>query len=290
MENETCLNVQIQEACTSDKNHNFPKRYDMNHKHIIRLVIFSVLLLLWGCVENSLNLQIRYPEILGLQQEDPVYFEQNVIGKVTKVLYTSQGDYLVYVSISPAFSNAATMDSKFYIDKDPMDKHGKAVTIVQENPGGKVLKRGETVQGSIRPASLSDILNDFIQNATGTEYDLQEALEKLKESLNATSQKMGKELADRLDDLSGQLQKFSDEMQKVPEREEVKQLEKSIKQFAEEFNKAQKSVQEHIRNEVIPQLRKELDQLREQLQQEGRDEELEEIDGRIKEMSVVVNN
>ncbi len=272
------------------KNYIFPKRYDMNHKHIFRLLIFSVLLLLWGCMENSLNLQIRYPEILGLQQDDPVYFEQNVIGKVTKVLYTTQGDYLVYVSIAPAFSNAATVDSKFFIGNDLMDKQGKAVTIVQENPGGKVLKRGATVQGSVRAASLSDILNDFIKNATGTEYDLQEALEKLKKSLNATSQKMGKELADRLDDLSRQLQKFSDEMKKVPEREEVKQLEESIKQFAEEFNKAQKSVKEHIRNEVIPQLREELDHLREQLHQEGRDKELEEIDGRIKEMSVAVNN
>ncbi len=280
------MNVQVQETCIFDKNHTFPKRYDMNHKHIIRLVIFSVLLLLWGCQDNSLNLQVRYPEILGLQQDDPVYFEQNVVGKVTKVLYTSQGDYLVYVSIAPAFINAATVDSKFFIDSDPMDKQGKAVTIVQEIPGGKVLKRGATVQGSVRAATLSDILNDFIQNATGTEYDLQEALEKLKQSLNATSQKIGKELADRLDDLSRQLQKFSDEMQKVPDREEVKQLEESIKEFAEAFNKAQKSVKEHIRNEVIPQLRKKLDQLREQLQQEGRDEELEEIDGRIKEMSV----
>ncbi len=259
----------------------------MNHKQIIRLIIFPVLLLLWGCMESPFIFQVHYAQVLGLQQEDPVYFEQNVIGNVTKVFYTQQGDYLVEISIAPGFVNAVTVDSKFFIDNDPKDKQGKAVTIVQEKPGGKSLDRNAIVQGSVKAGFLNDIMSDFIRNATGAGYDLQEAMQQLEQSFNATSQKMGKEMTDTLDALSRQLQTFSEEMKKVPDSDEVKQLEKSIKQFADEFNKAQKSVRDHIRDEVLPQLRKELEQLREQLHQEGREEELEEIDWRVKEMSRV---
>lgn len=53
--------------------------------------------------------------------------------------------------------------------------------------------------------------------------------------------------------------------------------EMSIRQFAEEFRKAQTDVRDHIRDQVIPQLRKELDQLREQLHKEGRDQEMTRV-------------
>ena len=262
----------------------------MNHKQIIRVIIFPLLLLLWGCQESSFDFQVRYADILGLKRDDPVYFEQNKIGKVTKVFYTKQGNYLADISITPDFLNAVTVDSKFFIDNDPRDEQGKAVVIVQEKPGGKALDRNTIVQGSIRSGFLNDIINDFIHNATGAEYDLKEAMKLLEESLNATSHKMGREMTDTLDDISRQLHTFSEEIRKVPDSKEVKQLQESIKKFTDEFNKAQKNVRSHIRDEIIPQLRKELDHLREQLHQEGRDEELEKIDRHVKEMSTYARN
>jgi RNA processing factor Prp31 len=88
-----------------------------------------------------------------------------------------------------------------------------------------------------------------------------------------------------LADLSRRLHAFSEEVKKAPDREEVKQLERSIKQLADEFSRAQQNVRDHIRDQLIPQLHKELDQLREQLHKEGRDGEIEEIDKQVKAMS-----
>jgi polyhydroxyalkanoate synthesis regulator phasin len=257
----------------------------MNFKQLSHIILFSVFFLIWGCSENTLDFEVRYGDVLGLKQEDPVYFGQNIIGKVTKVFYTQQADYLVDLSITPEFVNSVTVDSKFYIENDPKKEQGKAVIVVQEKHGGAILANGTIVQGSVKPGFLNDMLQKFKNNSSEAEQQIQEAIQQLKENLQSTSQGMQKNLADALDDLSQQLNSFSNEMQKIPDREEVKQLEKSIEHFSDEFNQAQKNVRDHIQHDIIPQIRKELDLLREQLHEEGRDKEIEKIDKKVDEMS-----
>jgi ABC-type transporter Mla subunit MlaD len=259
----------------------------MQHKTRFLPAILTVLLLLWGCMQSSLTLQVRYPDVLGLKVQDPVYFQQNEIGKVLKISYTQQGDFLVELNIVADFKNAATADSKFFIENNPKVPQGKAVVIVQEKPGGKALEGGAIVQGSVRPGLLDDMLSGLKRTAVAAQFGMQEAMQQMDKSLKETSQKLDQEMAAALDDLSRRLQTFSEEVKKAPDREEVKQLERSIKQLADEFSRAQQNVRDHIRDQLIPQLHKELDQLREQLHKEGRDGEIEEIDKQVKVMSRV---
>ena len=259
----------------------------MQHKTPFPMAIIPVLLLLWGCMQSSPTFQVRYPEVSGLKIQDPVYFQQNEIGKVLKISYTQQGDYLVELNIAADFKNAATVDSKFFIENNPKVQQGKAVVIVQEKPGGKALEGGAIVQGSVRPGLLDDVLKGLKRTAVAAQFGMQEAIQQMDKSLKETSQKLDKEMAAALADLSRRLQTFSEEVKKAPDREEVKQLETSIKQLADEFSRAQKDVRDHIRDKLIPQLHKELDQLREQLRKEGRDGEIEEIDKQVKAMSRV---
>jgi ABC-type transporter Mla subunit MlaD len=227
---------------------------------------------------------VRYADILGLKQDDPVYFQDNNIGKVQKVTYTQEGDYLVDVTISPEFKNAVTVDSKFFIDLDPNDQQGKAVTILQEKPGGEALVQGAIVQGSAKTGFLDEMMSGIKRNATVIESEMRKAMIELEKSLQSTSLKLDQEMVDTLDDLSRQFQTFSNEISKVPDSREVKQLEESIKQFADEFYKAQKNVRDHIRDEVLPELNRQIDQLREQLREKGRDEEVETMDKQVEEM------
>ncbi len=259
----------------------------MQHTTPFRLAIIPVLLLLWGCMQSSLTFQVRYPEVSGLKAQDPVYFQQNEIGKVMKISYTQQGDFLVELNIVADFKNAATTDSKFFIENNPKIQQGKAVVIVQERPGGKALEGGSIVQGSVRPGLLDEMLTGLKRTAVAAQFGMQEAMQQIDKSLKETSQKLDKEMAAALADLSRRLQTFSEEVKKAPDREEVKQLETSIKQLSDEFSRAQKDVRDHIRDKLIPQLQKELDQLREQLHKEGRDGEIEEIDKQVKAMSRV---
>lgn len=259
----------------------------MHAKTRLRMAIIPVFLMLWGCMQSSLTFQVRYPEVLGLKVQDPVYFQQNEIGKVLKISYTQQGDYLVELNIAADFKNAATINSKFFIENNPKIQHGKAMVIVQEKPGGKVLGGGAIVQGSVRPGLLDDMLSGLKRTATAAQFGLQEAMQQMDKFLKETSQKLDKEMAAALADLSRRLQTLSEEVKKTPDREEVKQLETSIQQLADAFSRAQKDVRDHIRDQLIPQVHKELDQLREQLHKEGRDGEIEEIDKQVRAMSRV---
>ena len=256
----------------------------MQRKYNVFLLL-PMLFLLWSCVDSPLNIQVRFDEVMGLTIGDSVLFKENLIGKVEKVSSPQQGDFLVDLSITPEFKNAATVDSRFFIDDDTKNQQKKAVVIVQEKPGGKVLEKGAIVQGSARTGFLDDMLSGIKRSATAVQSGMQTAIQQMEKSLKVTSQKLDSEMSTTLDELNRQLNILHDEAQKVPDKEEVKQLEKSIKQFGDEFSKAQQSVRDNIRDGLIPQLQKELDHLRQQLHKEGRDEEIYEIDQQINEMN-----
>lgn len=259
----------------------------MKKKQTLHVIIALMPFLLWSCLNNSQDIQVRYAEVSGLQHSNPVYFDQNKIGRVEKITYTKQGDYLVQITINPEFKNAATVDSEFYIDDDPMDHNRKAVIVVQKKPGGAVLDDGAIVEGSVKSGFFSEMMKE-LKNETGINEDkMRQAMKDLKQSLKETSSKLDTELENTLDDLSQKLQEYKKEVKKIPDSEEMQQLQNSVKQFAKEFNKAKKDVREHLRNEVLPQLQWELDQLREKLKKEGREQELDKMDKQIKEMDMV---
>ncbi len=256
----------------------------MHAKYIVPLLAVLLISLVWGCSENSLVLQVRYSEVTGLKQDDAIYFQENLIGKVKNITYTQQGDYLVSLSIAPEFINAVTVDSRFYIDKDPIKPENKTVIIIQEKPGGKVLTKGEIVMGSVRGGFLGEMLGGIKRSATLAQDGLLGAVQEMEKSLNKTSQSLNMQMTGALDELSRQLLAMGREVKKVPEKQEIKQLEQSIKEFAEQFGKAHQNVRDQMQHEVLPQLRKELDRLRRQLHSEGRDQEIEEIDKQVNGM------
>jgi hypothetical protein len=88
----------------------------MEWKMIPKMLFYLLLgaLFLSGCGSNTLDFKIRYQEIFGLRKDDRVLFEERYIGNVNDVKYTSQGDYLVDVSISKEFANDITEHSRFY--------------------------------------------------------------------------------------------------------------------------------------------------------------------------------
>ena len=262
----------------------------MKQQHILRailLLIFCSSLFFWGCSENSLNFQVRFSQVSGLKKDDRVYLGRNEIGQVKKVTYTDQGDYLVEVQIAPEFKNAATESSRFYIGYAPSREPVMAVIVEQERPGGVILKNGTIVQGSARAGYLDKIFEDLQKSVGKVERDLNKALEDLKKSLGATSERLDRNLEMAIDELSLRLDAFKDELGKVPDSQEVRQLEESFRRFADEFLRAQKEVQDHIRTEILPRFRLELEHLREQLKKQGRDKEMEKIDRQAKELEMV---
>ncbi len=266
------------------------KRKSMRRGDILRfiaIVYLSMFFFISGCSENSLTFQVRFPEVSGLKQNDPVYFGKNLIGEVTQISYTGQGDFLVDVEIFPGFKNAATEDSRFYVEHFVNSEQNMGVIVEQERPGGVVLQNGAVVQGGVRTGSLAEILSDLQKKAGAVQNELNNLLKELKESLDTTSSELDRQLEVTLDKLFFQFNSFADDLGKLPDRKEIQQLEESFQQFADEFQKVQKDVQDRLRNEIIPQFRIELERLRKKFKKEGREKELEPIDKQIEELYMI---
>ena len=265
------------------------KRKDMRAQHMRRLIPLFYLALLFfmgGCSESPLTLQVSFDEVSGLKQNDLVYFGKNEIGQVTKVSYTKEGDYLVEVRIAPSFKNSATQDSKFYIALSPANPLNMAVIVEQEHSGGLVLHNGTVVQGSVKTDQLTEIFDDLQKKLAAAQVELNNTLQEFKKSLGVSSEKIDQQLAATIDDLAMQFETFADELGKIPDSQQVKELEQSVKQFADEFQKAGKDVQDRLQNEIIPQLRMKLEELHKQLKKEGREEELEQIDQQVEKLYI----
>jgi len=259
-----------------------------HHFHLlISLIFLSLLLLLPGCSESPLTFQLRFPEVSGLKQNDLVYFETNEIGRIKKVFYTKEGDYLVEVEIDPGFKNAATENSRFYIEHSPVKEQPMAVIVEQRQPGGMILKNGAIVQGSVRNDYLSKMLSDLQKKAGEAQIQLNDTLEELKKSFGTNSEKLDRQLETALEDLSARFNALGEELGKVPDSKEVKELEESFQRFTDQFEKSRRDIQERLRNEIIPQLRMELERLRDQLKKEDREEELKKIDKDMQELQMV---
>lgn len=252
---------------------------------VLRTVIaFSALLMLWGCGPSELHFKIRFGEIMGLKSGDSLLFEGNSVGRVDNVVYTKDGDYLVEVTIQPNFTNTATRDSQFFIIDAPQAEGKKAIEIQQEKSGGEVLQDGEIVAGSVKPTVFQSVFDRLQKKARRYQGQMDEDLETFKESLRQSSQQLEADLESTLDDLSEQFSQWSEEMQQLPDSQELKKMEESLDRLADEMARSQEAVREKIQNEVIPEIQKRLDRLRQSLEPYDRQYEIDPMDRQLNEM------
>ena len=216
------------------------------------VVPFMLLFFFLGCRESSLNIKITYDQIHGLQKGDRVIFEKNPIGKVDSISYSTEGHYLVDLTIEPGFANIAKENSRFIITKDSHDSSQKVVKIIQAKNGGTPLKNGTIVKGS-------DMHSAFFQQ-------------------------MGKDLEEGLGDLKNHFEQFIEDLKKIPESDEVKKLEKELESLAEEMKRSGESVRKKIEKDIVPKLRQEIEELRKRLHKLGRDDEIERLDHQMEKI------
>ncbi len=64
----------------------------------------------------------------------------------------------------------------------------------------------------------------------------------------------------------------------------MKKLQESLDDFIQQFNSASEDIQDQIREEILPQLRRDLEALKERLQKQRRGEEVEKMENRLIEI------
>lgn len=232
---------------------------------------------LFGCLERDLVFQVQYEQLQGLKKDNLIYFQGNEIGKIRKISYRSQGDYLVDVNIQSDFKHAATVDSRFYIGDDSVIAGKKALIVEQQQAGGSVIERGAHVRGSVREGIVQHVLSGFIQEVGRAGDTIQSKFEQVKESLINTSQELSAQLQGALEDVSRQLDALNQQVQGIPDSEEVRKLEQSIQELADSLDKSADDVHRQMKNQLVPALQNELELLRERLQRVGREEEVDDV-------------
>jgi paraquat-inducible protein B len=218
------------------------------------IIFILTVFLLFACDETGLNLKIRFDQIQGLQTDNRVFFETNHVGRVTRVFYAKEGHYMVDLILKEDFANAATEDSWFFIINDPQAAGKKAIEILQLRKGGTPLADGSMVEGSTRSAA---------------------AYQKILEDFDKQAGKLGK-----------QLQQFFEDLSKLPESDEVKQLQKDLEELGREVEKAGKATRDKIQNEIVPMLKEELEHLKKRLEKFGREKEVEPLEEQLEKLTI----
>jgi hypothetical protein len=219
----------------------------------IHIIFILTVFFLLACEETGLNLKIRFDQIQGLQSDNRVIFESNHVGRVTRVFYAKEGHYLVDLIIEEDFANAATEDSRFYIIVDPQAAEKKAVEILQIRKGGTPLADGSMVEGATRPAAVDQKMLENFDKQTG---------------------KLGEKL-----------QQFFENLKKLPESDEVKQLQKDLEELGREMEKAGKAVRDKMQTEVMPLIKEELERLKKRLENFGREKEVEPLEEQLEKLT-----
>jgi vacuolar-type H+-ATPase subunit H len=80
------------------------------------------------------------------------------------------------------------------------------------------------------------------------------------------------------------LGKFKEEINRVPERKKLKELEKSLKQLYRDMLRTEKSIRNKIQTEIIPKVEKELQDLKKRLAPSGRTEEVAPIESDLEKI------
>lgn len=214
------------------------------------IVIIGCLVIgVMACQSGGVHINATYGRLSGVALEDRVLFQNNVAGSVAAIQLTDEGTYILKLEIDKGFANALTEYSQFLIIADPQRDGRKAVDIRLSRQGGKILADGTTVQG-VAPV---DLLSERLQRDLATGFDF----------------------------ILSQIDKFSRDVQKIPDSDAYQSLKQSMEALAAEIQRAEKEAREQVKEEWLPQLERHLDDLRRQLQKLGREDELQPLEERV---------
>ena len=194
---------------------------------------------------GALNLTVLYDYTQDLQPDDRVLWKEQTIGKVQSITRNPNGRIAVRLKIKRDFHKMITENSRFLILDDKRRKGHQSVEMVLLTEGGNPLPDNAEVEGS-------------------TSFSLQ--LERGKRGLKAWSKLMQKEL-----------ERWQQELSKLPEEEWYKELEREMEYWARELGQASEATRRYFREEVLPRLEEALRELKHRLRKLGREEQDVEI-------------
>jgi len=199
-------------------------------KKILLPLLIITIASLFSCTQGKLHLTVQFNATEGLKVADSVLFQQNRIGTVRQIRYTTQGNYLVDIVVEPEFKNALTVDSQFYIGIDPAQPDGKALIVEQSRPGGALLANKALVVGTEKPSPWRQMLETLQQKSGEWEKQLDRKLEELRRGYEDKSTEIDRDLDAAIAELNHQLRELQAAMRRAASSEEMQALRRSAEE------------------------------------------------------------
>ena len=230
-------------------------RVDMRSRYMRQVaggILWTVFIMVaMGCRNGDVAVTVRFDHLDGLVQGDRVLFENNHVGTVEKVSYTRQGRYLVRVVLFRDFAAAARSTSRFTIMGDRGIEGRKAVEVVNDSKGGALLEDGAVVEGR-EPPGIMDTVREHMDKG--------------------------------IEGLRKQLERFSDDVRRLPETDEFKRMEKELEEFARKMKKSGEEARQYMKDELLPRLKEDMERLRRELEKLGREDEVTPLETQLEKM------
>lgn len=216
-------------------------------KHLSILLI-ALALFPGACQFGDIDIAVSFDRVSGLARGDRVLFQGNPAGSVTDVVYQSDNTYEVTLAVDKGYSHALTEYSQFYLVSDPTQNRSdrKAVEIRLSKPGGKTLADGARMKGVSEPEDLFS--------------------------------KLQRDLAAGMEMLQKQIDKFSRDMNEIPESEEYRQLKKSLEAWSREMEQAGDKARKKVEKQWLPKIEEQFEALKKWLREQGREDEIEPLE------------
>ena len=204
-------------------------------KKIFSVSLFVILAAMLACSPGTLTLTVQFDATEGLKVADSVIFEQNRIGTVKSIRYTAEGHYLLVIAVQKEFKHALTVDSLFYIDRDPMEPGRKALIVELPTTGGALLADGALVMGTPKPTSWQQMFDTLRGKADDWQKELDRAVEELKEGYGDTSAQIDRELQAAIAEANRRLAELQQAIKEASNSQEVKELQMAVQNLLAEL-------------------------------------------------------
>jgi hypothetical protein len=213
---------------------------------ILSFVLFCGLVA--GCA-SGLHITVLYDRTEGLEQNDPVLWKEQKIGKVQAVKQDDQDRTVVHLQIRKDFSDKVTDESRFLIQANPHRQGESQVKMVNLSEKGNPLHTGTAVEGS-------------------TYLSLQ--LEQTETGLEALG-----------DQFERALERWEEELSQLSAREWYEELENEIDYWLNRLGQAGIETREYFKEEILPRLEEAVRELRKRLRQLGKEKEIETLEVKL---------
>ncbi len=221
---------------------------------IKRLLFVSIIgLLIVACTDEGLRFFIKFDNVGGLKDGAVVKYENQPIGAVQEIDYTSEGTFLVEVQIEEPFTGLVKSNSIIYVSSSEQSTDKFVQVLPGEEGDNSAVVANQIIRGS----------NPFVGFAKQLQGQLSDTLQSLTSSLQRSIQSWKEGTVD----------------------EQLDQMESELSLLIQEFDDLGHVAKEKLEKEIIPELNRHMESLQKQLESLNREQEIDEIQKKMDELN-----